>query len=203
MDKVRPDQHGVYDREILCAKCDGQLGHYDDYAIKVCRTFDAKHREFDDGRFLLPDINGDKLAKFALAVLWGASISTRLEFKRVDLGPYVDVAKEVLFGEKPLKDFTAYELMVLRFKSRHSGVIGFPARMTGARVTVWGFAAGGFRFMAKMDKRRWPDGLPNEMIVNGNNELHGYVVDQELSPEHRLIVKMAGADRERRAQRQP
>jgi hypothetical protein len=189
MDKVRPDQHGVYDREILCAKCDGQLGHYDDYAIKVCRTFDTKHSEFD-GRFLMPDIDGDKLAKFALAVLWRASISTRDEFKKVDLGLYEDIAKEVLFGAKLLKDFTAYELMVLRFKSRHNkvnGVIAFPARMTGAGVRLWAFAAGGFRFMEKMDKRRWPK-LPKEMVVNGNNQLYGCVEDLELLDEHSRVV---------------
>ena len=198
MDKAHKTQHGVYDPNILCAACDGILGGYDDYAIEVCRTFDTKHSEFD-GRFLMRDIDRDKLAKFALAVLWRASISARHEFKKVDLGPYEDIAKEVLFSAKPLKDFPAYELMLLRFKSRRinvEGVYTHPVRMTRVGVNVWGFTAGGFRFMAKLDQRQWPGiplGLRKEMVVNGNDKLCGLVADYGGSTEHLASLRMAGA----------
>jgi hypothetical protein len=201
IDKVHPEQHGIYDRNILCAKCDGKLGDYDGYAIDVCRIFDRKQSEFD-GRFLMRHIDGDKLAKFVLAVLWRASVSTRSEFKNISLGLYESVARDVLFDTKPLKDFTAYELMIVRFKSSRikvNRVIAFPTRMTGVAATVWGFTAGGFRFMAKIDERPWPSKLPNEMVVNGNDKLCGFVFDYERSSEHSIIVSMARADRVRRA----
>lgn len=200
MDKAHKTQHGVYDPNILCAACDGVLGDYDGYAIEVCRTFETKHTGFDD-RFLMLDIDGDKLALFALAVLWRASVSTRREFRQVDLGPYEDIAKAVLFGAKPLKDIPAYELVMLRFKSRRinvEGVYTHPVRMTRVGVNVWGFTAGGFRFMAKMDQRPWPArldqlGLLKEMVVNGNDKLYGFVADYEGSTEHLASLRMAGA----------
>ena len=119
MAKSYKTQHGVYDPNILCAACDGILGSYDDYAIEICRTFEKRSTKFDH-LFLMRDVDGDKLAKFALAVLWRASISARDEFKKVDLGPYQDIAKEVLFGARPLKDFPAYELMLLASQVRAS-----------------------------------------------------------------------------------
>jgi hypothetical protein len=198
MEKARKTQHGVYDPNILCATCDGILGGYDGYAIDVCRAFDMKHSEFD-GLFLMLDIDGDKLAKFALAVLWRAFIAARPEFKEVDLGPYEDIAKEVLFNAKPLKDFPEYELMLLRFKSRRinvEGVYTHPVRMTGVAVNMWGFTAGGFRFMAKIDQRQWPQfdlRLRKQMVVNGNDRLYGFVTDYEGSTEHLAALRMAGA----------
>jgi hypothetical protein len=198
MDKAHKTQHGIFDPNILCANCDGIIGAFDNYAIEVCRSFQKKHREFDD-RFLMLDVDGDKLAKFALSVLWRASISNRPEFKKIDLGPYSDLAKEVIFGSKTLKDFPEYELMLLRFESPRINVEGLytsPVRMTNVGINVWGFTLCGFRFMAKMDKRQWPRipiGLRKEMVVNGNDKLYGFRGPYEGSTEHLTSLQMAGA----------
>lgn len=48
MDRARVTQHGVYDPKILCAECDGKLGVYDDYAIEICRRFNAEKILFGD-----------------------------------------------------------------------------------------------------------------------------------------------------------
>ena len=76
--QLRPDRIGIakpelgeYVRDIICRNCDNKLGVFDDYAIDVCRAFKKKHTR--DGKlFAILNVDGDKLAKFILAVLWRA-----------------------------------------------------------------------------------------------------------------------------------
>lgn len=196
---ARPTQHGVYDPTILCAKCDGILGEYDDYAIEICKRFEPDHIVKDE-TFELANVDGDKFAKFALALLWRASISSRPEFKKINLGPYERAARDVLFGAKPLSDIRGYELMLFRFKKiANFDVPGFyssPSRLGNLGVNGWKFALSGFKFVAKMDQRPWPD-IPAEIrdaiVVNGNSDLRGSFVDFRGSSEHRAALAMAGA----------
>jgi hypothetical protein len=99
---VHSTQHGVYDPAILCGTCDALLGKLDDYALDVCRRFPKERVDLGDGTFEMANIDGDAFAKFVLAVLWRASISSRPEFRNVALGPYESQACEVIFGAKPL-----------------------------------------------------------------------------------------------------
>jgi hypothetical protein len=62
MDRVDTTHHGVYDKHILCQKCDGKLGDYDDYALDVCRRFPKEHSVVPDGMFEMKNIDGDKFA---------------------------------------------------------------------------------------------------------------------------------------------
>ena len=76
------------------------------------------------------------------------------------------------------------------------GIYAHPMRMSDIGVNAWGFTVGGFRFMAKMDRRPWPEfllGLRREMVVNGNDRLYGFVRDFDGSTEHIAALKMAGA----------
>jgi hypothetical protein len=210
MDKEGVTQHGVYDPKILCADCDNKLGDYDDYAIDVCRRFNADKILDGQGMFTLPNVDGDKFAKFVLAVLWRASISRRLEYKSVSLGPYEAVARDVLFGTKTLSDMPQFQLMVFRYneskKLRVDGLYTAPSTVSGLGVNGWGFAVSGFRFVAKMDKRPWPDvpaDTAKEFVVNGRDRILGMFVDFEGSLEHRATLKMAGAALARKAKVKP
>lgn len=203
LENAKPTQHGVYDRNILCAECDGKLGAYDDYALEVCRRFEAQHKT-DGDVFSLSDVDGDKFAKFVLAVLWRASISSRSEFGKISLGQYEDVARDVLFNNKPLTDVPAFQVIVARYR-RVEGfdilrVYTSPSRVSNLGVNGWGFAISGFRIVAKIDKRAWP-GMPAEaakaFFVNGSDALRGFFVDFEGSVEHRAAAAMALAQRAR------
>jgi hypothetical protein len=46
------------------------------------------HKIVRPGVFELVDVDGEKFAKFVLAVLWRASISSRPDYANVSLGPY-------------------------------------------------------------------------------------------------------------------
>jgi hypothetical protein len=102
LDKVHRTQHGIYDPGILCADCDGKLGKLDDYALEICRRFPREHK-VRDGLFEMSKVNGDQFATFVLSVLWRASITSRVEFRSVSLGPYESEACEVVYGAKSLR----------------------------------------------------------------------------------------------------
>ena len=135
--KLQPDrvseanpQLGEYDPAILCADCDNILGRNDEYAIEVCKEFTGKNGN-EDQLFEINDVDCKRFSTFVLSVLWRASVSKRPTFSDIELGPYEDLVRDVIFGARPLSDIAAFELIVSRFKSRHldpSGINYYPVR---------------------------------------------------------------------------
>jgi hypothetical protein len=145
LDQVHPTQHGVYDPNILCESCDGKLGRLDDYALEVCRRFPREHVDTRDGGWEMANVHGDHFAVFVLSVLWRASITSRVEFRKVSLGPYEDLAREVVFGVKPLSSLTAYQLLLGRYEARPNfnpeGTYTSPAGLKIEGTNGWAFAS--------------------------------------------------------------
>jgi hypothetical protein len=154
----------------------------------------------------MPGADGNALCKFVLAVLWRGSISLRPECSHVRLGPYENRVRDVLFGARPLSDLWEFELLVLRLretaKFQARFIYTFPTFDNSTGVNRWGFVAGGFRFVCKIDKRPW-SGIPPEYlkraVVNGNNRLFGMFVDFEETIEHRGAMLWKRADLVRRS----
>jgi hypothetical protein len=186
-------QHGVYDSKILCKDCDGKIGIYDNYAVDVSRRFPKEHIACGDGTFEMVNVDGDKLAKFILSVLWRASISSRPEFRAVRLGVYESKACEVIFGIAPLSSMPEYELLLGRYTSTKINPARnytAPSIFKIAGLNGWGFALGGFRVMAKIDSRRLSHEL-RSAVVNDNTRLWGAFVNYEGTTEGQAMFKMA------------
>src|SRR5437868_11296909 len=79
---------GEYDRNILCASCDRELGKFDQYAIGLSNRFGQAHRLTGKGTFELSPFDGIAYSKFVLAVLWRASVSERPKLKGFSLGKH-------------------------------------------------------------------------------------------------------------------
>jgi len=82
---LAPNQHriqvgGLFDDNILCSKCDGKLGVFDDHAIAISRLLGTLHEVIDHraNRFTITysdRVNHQQLALFGAAVAWRASVS--------------------------------------------------------------------------------------------------------------------------------
>lgn len=170
-DAVKSTQHGIFDKSILCSDCDRRLGFLDDYAIEVSRIFDNASVPLNaHARELIP-VNCDALAKFVLSVLWRASVSERDEFQSVDLGRYEDACHKILFEDFRLSNFYEYQLVVTRLLHSKLSVHDFythPLKRRHLGVNIWVFAAGGFEFIAKLDKRAFCNS-PEIVKINGNS----------------------------------
>jgi hypothetical protein len=187
-------QLGEFDPGILCKDCDHALGIFDDYAVEVCESFERKHRRLPDRLFEMDNFDGDKFAKFVLAVLWRASISKRKSFSQVALGPYENTARDVLFGRMALQQLHAFEVLVQRYESEHidlKGIYSLPVRSPFGELNAYGFSLTGFRILAKLDNRPINQQF-RPFTINGNNILRGFFIEFEKTQEWTKIKEIAG-----------
>jgi hypothetical protein len=209
--QLRPDrvgqakpQLGEYDPDILCSTCDGTLGSLDDYAIDVCRSF-REHgiRRHGDLVFEIPNVDCNKLARFVLAVLWRASISSRLHFAAIRLGPYEDKARDALFEASPLSEFTAFQVLAERIESERVNVEGLYTHPVRHRknpdYNLYSFTVGGFRFFAKVDARPFPKVLA-PYVLSGCGPFRGRIAKLEETEVHSAALEMLAADHMRKDQ---
>lgn len=205
---VGTTQHGVYDSQLLCANCDGALGAYDSDALDTVRRFaNNEHVIAADGAYTLANVDGDMFAKFVLSVLWRASISSRPEFRSTRLGPYEDKARDVIFGARQLASLPEYQLIAALYRSPSGQPAAFASRFYSSPVPTkidgvncWQMSLGGLKLIGKLDKRPF-DAVLQPSVINGNNKLFGATLPYEDTIEHRAMLRMAGAEIERRRKR--
>jgi hypothetical protein len=176
-------QHGLFDDNILCGRCDGFLNKkYDEPAYRALRKIKFAAYDFQKTDFAKPGIDGDMVCGFLLSVLWRCSISRLFEVSNVYLGGYSNPVREVLWGARAIDQFTPYKVLVQRYRA--SGAIEkmysmpMPVKFLFRREAWSGFviALVGFRFMMMLDPRPLPAEY-NSFILNGSCILRGSFVD--------------------------
>jgi len=194
-------QLGEYDPDILCETCDNILGLDDEYAIKICKRFEVDHRNLGQNVFELPGVDCDRFCKFILSVLWRASTSRRRSFTSVNLGPYEDLAREVLFGAKPLSDMRAFEVLIQRYRSASldpTKLYFHPVRQPFDERNAYGFGLAGFRIVAKLDNRPFREGF-RSFVLNRSNVFRGFFVPLEDCSEFESIAGIVRNNARRQA----
>jgi hypothetical protein len=196
---TRKLQHGLYDANILCERCDGFLnGSYDQPAFRFIKNFKYLPGELDllRSHFEKPNIDGDILCLFILSVLWRCSISGLFEVSSINLGPYENPAREVLWGVRPLSRLPAYRVMCQRYHPRrgvdkmYSLPIPAPWSLGVHNWHGFVFVLVGFRFMIVLDPMPLPDQY-DSYILNGNTTLRGSLVDFLETYEAREANRLA------------
>ena len=159
--RVKPTQLGIFDKHILCERCDGLIGKHDDYLYDVIRGFVLPPglREGDD--FSDPKVDCDAFCKGILAILWRASITSHPSYAGVSLGPYEPMVRDILFGLRPLADMRELEIAIQYYRSGHFGenvnlFYTLPVRNKFGGLNGISFGLNGFRIAAKIDKRPFP-----------------------------------------------
>jgi hypothetical protein len=84
-------QSGFVDKEILCSRCDGVLGVYDNHATQILRLLGTEHEVIDHqaNRFTITrgrGVNHERLALFGAALVWRTSVSKYRELAEFTLG---------------------------------------------------------------------------------------------------------------------
>jgi hypothetical protein len=185
-------QLGEYDPDILCATCDNVLGLDDEYAIEICKRFQTDHRRMAQDIFEMPHVDCERFCKFILSVLWRASISRRRSFTSVNLGPYENRAREVVFGAKPLSGIRAFEVLIQRYRSASidtTGLYFHPVRRPFGQLNAYGFGLAGFRIVAKLDNRLFPEEF-RPMVINRANVFRGSFKRFEDCSEFQSIAEI-------------
>lgn len=134
---------GVYDERMLCGDCEKRFGDIDSFGAETLlsgfnKLFSPLYEMRGLAAYQSSSIDGTRLLRFLLSVLWRASASTQPFFRRVQLGPFEEKAIAAALDESaPIPvDFDA----VLARWTDSATVVGpwimdpFPERYDGIRV---------------------------------------------------------------------
>jgi hypothetical protein len=88
---------GVYDKSIVCKKCEGIWQEWDSYAQKLLAEEPLNGRAIYHNNekiaFRVDNFDYKKLKLFFISMVWRASISSNRFFSSVSLGKFEDIAK--------------------------------------------------------------------------------------------------------------
>ena len=196
---------GLYDPAILCADCDNFLNtQYDDPGFALLNVVDEDLSARDAGLganayFQNPGLNCGFLIRFVLSILWRYSISRLPDTSEVNLGPYQNRARDVLWGAMTLTDFPEFKVVCQRYTKglvETRKMLSSPVPMKDAEFNAYGFSLLGFHFLSKVDRRSFPP-MFKGFIVNESDVFRGYYVDFHETPQGRGARDLLVAARRR------
>jgi len=95
---------GIYDKNILCRKCDNEIGVYDNYGKKIFFDSQLKKHPNTDLAYFINNTDVSLVKLFFISILWRASISTREEFLKINLGNFEEKFRKTILNKKDLHE---------------------------------------------------------------------------------------------------
>jgi len=147
---------GVYDRGILCERCEPLFGPWDAYGQELLREDPGDWIQRTDGQRILAYERGDydypRLKLFVLSVLWRASVSTHSFYDRVRLGPHEERLRDILKSGAP-GDADTYGVVLAKFVNATTRAIldPHPSRLNG--LQYYQILLGSYTAYVKVDRR--------------------------------------------------
>ncbi|MBP7066363.1 hypothetical protein [Ferrovibrio sp.] len=176
-------KNGPWDDKILCAVCDGKLGVLDKYASEFFRANSKQDFEPDEV-YCIEEVKTGEIIRFAIAVLWRASISKKSWFEGVALGPYEEKFQKILFNEAAL--LSEINVLLLRYASKKfpmQNLMEFPQRMRVDGNNFYSFQMAGFRVLVKVGGKLATEAMKHFYLkANESRALVG-VLDFDTSDE--------------------
>jgi hypothetical protein len=205
--RVKPSQLGIFDNQILCDRCDGLLGKYDDYLYDVIRGFVLPPGLREHDEFCDPKVNCEAFCKGILAILWRASITSHPAYSDVSLGPYGAIVREIVFGLRPLADMHTLEVIIQHYRSDYFGdnvnfFYTLPVRNEFQGLSGFSMSLNDFRITVKIDDRLFAS-FYGPYVINRTGVFRGLVVELEGTPEFSRMIDITVADMLRRGVRPP
>jgi len=171
---------GEYDRDILCLECDRDIigKFYDDYAAKVFNQENFVQISIGNkiGPMLMNDVQNidyTRFKLFLLSILWRAGISKRKIFSAVQLGPYLEIIRTMLYHQDPGEpsDFPCY-MISLRKEVEMSKELVSPFRRDKQEFyTLYSVIIAGFLYIYRVGKNiHIPHDLES-ILINKSNQM--------------------------------
>lgn len=188
---------GVYDNQILCRECEDRFQVVDDYGQKLLLQSKSEHEELKVGGnvhgFRVKDVEYEKLKLFLISVLWRASLSNHSFYSRVNLGPYQQKAKDLIWANDPGEQ-TDFPFVIAKFTDASIGktmLDPHPERWAG--VNYYRLYMCGYVIYIKVDKRTSPEMMKKvEMAPGGDLIIVGRNIENSSElPVMTSIVKNA------------
>lgn len=165
---------GVYDNKSLCRECEDKFQNVDDYGQQVLLQQESEHEKLIvSGKvqgYRVKDVDYKKLKLFFVSVLWRASLSTQSFYARINLGPYQQKAKDLIWSNDSGQQ-SDFAFVVAKFTDTSIGktmLDPHPERLWG--VKYYRFYMYGYVIYIKVDKLKSPDFL-NKFEMSSDGDL--------------------------------
>ncbi len=90
---------GIYEK-LFCSECEQRFSRWEGYARNVFFELPLKVIE-DDGAVVFSGLEYTPLKLFQMSLIWRASIASRHEMHKIDLGPHAERIRKMLFEDRP------------------------------------------------------------------------------------------------------
>jgi hypothetical protein len=90
---------GIYEK-LLCNECEQRFSRWEGYARNVFFELPLKVIE-DDGAVVFSGLEYTPFKLFQMSLIWRASIASRHEMHKIDLGPHAERIRNMLFEDRP------------------------------------------------------------------------------------------------------
>lgn len=185
-------QSGIFEQNILCKKCDNDLGKFENIAAQAFRKIRVAAKGAANGKYVLKGTVGDDILRFAAGILWKYSVASRPNGK-IELGPYRDVLKDIAFNNAPIP--TSIDALLFRIKTHEQdeGVFAYstpkPDRQEG--VNGYRLLVGGMFIFIKIDKQTPNTEAYRRGSIRGKSDLPYVILPAQPFKEFREARELA------------
>lgn len=184
---------GIYDKSILCSKCDSLIGEWDNYAQQLLLKDFAEDLAVLYGTkkvaYKIDSFNYHKLKLFFVSILWRASISNHYFYKRVKLGSYQSIARKMIMENDP-GSAELFSVVIAKFSNpKVTSILDpHPDRIDG--IKSYRFYMTGFVVHIKVDKRNYP-ALWKKFYIREGHPLWIILKDLHNSKDGQMMKQIA------------
>ncbi len=102
---------GIYER-LLCGECEHRFSTWEEYARSV--FYELPLRVTEEGRAVVfSGLQYTSFKLFQMSLIWRASIASRPEVPRIDLGPHAERIRKMLFEGNPGEAYQYGSILML------------------------------------------------------------------------------------------
>jgi hypothetical protein len=169
--------NGLSDRKILCSSCDGAIGIADKWFLEALDDLHSSARDTKPYNVIQPSLDAKLALRFAVSIVYRASLSQSQHFVGISLGSYTDIAANIAIGAEGA-DFGSVLVLLNVLTSRNLDTKQFafyPVRCMGDNGAYFVFVISGIQFLVKFGGRL--KGITNKDLYSASLRLKA---DQEV-----------------------
>ena len=180
IDRESRPSSGSYEGCILCNVCDNELiGKYETYISNLLKgnlreneKISCKKVTNSQGINFIEIRNLDftKTKLFLLSLLWRAGISSRNEYREVELGPYQEIFRKEIFDNSPSDDKNT-QINIYKFEngSNYASFIGQPRRHKFGHSTAYSIVITGYLIIYHLGDNKISEKTFNNRLKENNS----------------------------------
>jgi hypothetical protein len=190
--KSQQSQNGIYDPDILCRECDGDLiSPWDNYGQTLLLSSPSRKNYIVDeagkpDAYKIDTFDYNKLKLFFMSILWRAAITSHHFFAQVQLGYWEDKLKKMILAQDPGSE-NDFSVLLFKYEGDFSEIMQNPTKEKQDGVNCYRFRFPKYGFLIKVDQRNFHPKIAR-CLLSSNQPLLIPVMEYMDSKEYEIIL---------------